>query len=176
MRRSAWVLAAALAVIASPAAAQGVKLVPGEEVVFALDDGTPVGAKRVSTTPNAFEAAVGRHFSSQKPPEAPVTEGLPIPDSDRLPPAPEPVAGKLRFRFVQVPGADHALLVVDNGYAKGLLYRARITSNGRTGPTDVCLVMPGKGGVEHWPYAIASIELSGFELVDWTPEDGVPCK
>jgi len=176
MRGSAWVLAAAAAAIASPAAAQGVKLVPGEEVVFALDGGTPVGAKRASITPNAFEAEVGRHFSGQKPPEAPVTEAVPIPGGDRLPLAPEPEAGKLRFRFLQVPGTDHALLVVDNGYAKGLLYRAQITSNGRTGPTDVCLVMPGKGGVEHWPYAIASIEVSGFELVDWKPEDGVPCK
>lgn len=176
MRRSAWILAAAVTAIASPAAAQGVKLVPGEEVVFTLDGGTPVDAKRASVTPNPFEVAVGRHFSGQKPPEVPVTEGLPIPGSDRLPPAPEPAAGKLRFRFLQVPGTDHAMLVVDNGYAKGLLYHAQITSNGQTGPTDVCLVMPGKGGIEHWPYAIASIEVSRFELVDWKPGDGVSCK
>ena len=103
-------------------------------------------------------------------------EAAPLPNDAGLPPMPVPDPGKLRFRFLQVPGAGHALLIVHNGYRQALLYRARIWAKGGNGPTDVCLVMPGKPGIEHWPYAIAAIEVSAFELVDWKPEDGVPCK
>jgi len=47
---------------------------------------------------------------------------------------------------------------------------------GETSPTDVCLGMPAGIGVEHWPFAIDALELDGFALAPWKPEDGVPCK
>lgn len=176
MRRPAWILAAATMMVASTAMAQGVKLVPGEEVVFTLEGGKPVAPTRSKAKPTPFEAAVGAHLSGQKPPAAPVTEGTPIYDDSGFPAAPVPEAGKIRFRFFQIPGTSHALLVVHNGYALALTYRAQITVKGKTDPTDVCLVMSGKPSVEHWPYAIAAMEVGAFELVDWKEGDAVPCK
>lgn len=156
--------------------AQTVKLMAGEDVVFALHDGAPAGETRTSAALTEYEDMAGRMLSGLKPPEHPVTEGVPITHDSRAPAAPEPEPGKLRFRFFRLPGSAHSLLVVQNGYSQALLYRARISSRGKTSPTDVCLVIPGKSGFEHWPYAIETIEVSGFELVDWKPEDGIPCK
>ena len=158
------------------AQAQAVKLAPGEEAAFSFDGRAPGEDWRAPATPTPFEVAVGREFAGLTPPKAPVPEAAPLPNDAGLPPMPVPDPGKLRFRFLQVPGAGHALLIVHNGYRQALLYRARIWAKGGNGPTDVCLVMPGKPGIEHWPYAIAAIEVSAFELVDWKPEDGVPCK
>lgn len=176
MRKSAWMLAAVSFSVASPALAQGITLARGEEAVLEIDTGGIADAARGPASLTPFEVAVGRQFSGQKPPEAPVAEGIPIHNGDGLPDAPVPDPGKLRFRFFQVPGTDHSMLIVHNGYDQALVYRARITANGRTAATDVCLVMPGKSGVEHWPYAISTIEVSAFELVAWKPEDGLPCK
>lgn len=176
MRKSAWMLAAISVSVATPATAQGITLVRGEEAMLEIDNDGLADAARGPATPTAFELAVGRQFSGQKPPEAPLAQGTPIHNGTGLPDAPVPDPGRLRFRFFQVPGTDHSMLIVHNGYRQGLLYRARITANGKTAPTDVCLVMPGKSGVEHWPYAISAIEVSAFELVDWKAGDGAPCK
>lgn len=156
--------------------AQGITLSRGEEVIVGIEENGLSDAALGPASPTPFELAVGRHLSGQKPPEAPLAEGTPIRDGEGLPAAPVPDPGQLRFRFLQVPGTDHAMLIVHNGYAKGLVYRARITARGKTSPTDVCLVMPGKVGIEHWPYAISAIEVSAFELIDWKPGDGAPCK
>lgn len=174
----AWVLAAVGAALLLPAGAwaQAVRIAPGEEAAFSFDGRTAGEVRRAAAAPTPFEAAVGHEYSGMTPPEAPVPEAAPLPNENRLPPLPIPDPGKLRFRFVLVPGTSHSLLIVLNGYPKALLYRARIWAHGGNGPTDVCLVMPGKPGVEHWPYAISAIEVSAFELVDWKPEDGVPCK
>jgi hypothetical protein len=176
MRSTAWVLAAATLVIAAPAIAQSVKVASGEEAVFALDDGKPGGTTRASTTPTPFEMAIGRQLSGVTPPKSPVTEGAPMQNGTGLPDAPVPDAGKLRFRLLRLPGTKHSLLIVHNGYAQALRYRALITTGGKVQPTDVCLVIPGKSGVEHWPYAIDAIEVGAFQLVNWKPEDGVPCE
>jgi len=169
-------MAAAAMTVASPVLAQGVKLAPGEEIAFALAGDGPSALTRVPAKPTPFEAAVGAHFSGQAPPKAPVTEGGMLYEDDGFPAAPVPEAGKLRFRFLQVPGTSHTMLIVQNGYARALAYRAQITVKGKTNPTDVCLVLPAKPTVEHWPYAIAAIEVDAFELIDWKEGDAVPCK
>jgi hypothetical protein len=176
MRKSAWMLATISVSIASPAMAQGITLARGEEAVLEISDNDLADAARGPTTATPFELAVGRQLGGLKPPEAPVTEGKPMARDSGLPDAPVPTAGEARFRFLPVADTGGSLLIIHNGYAKGLLYQARITSNGKTQPTDVCLVVPGKLGVEYWPYAIGAIEVSAFKLVDWKPEDGVPCK
>lgn len=176
MRGTTGILGAVMMAVTSPAAAQSVKLAMGDEVTFTLDGGKPVEFRKAPAVPNRFETAVGAHFLGLEPPKAPVTEGQAFPGDLELPAAPVPDAGKIRFRFLGVAGSDHAMLVIHNGYGQALIYRARISVRGKAGPTDVCLVMPGKPGIEHWPYAIDAIEVTGFELVPWKPEDGVPCK
>jgi hypothetical protein len=176
MRRSAWMLAAASVSIASPAMAQGITLARGEEAVLEISDNDLADAARGPTSATPFEQAVGRQVGGVKPPQAPVTQGQPMPRDSGLPAAPVPDAGQARFRFLPVPETGGSLLVIHNGYAQALVYQAKITSNDKTQPTDVCLVVPGKLGVEYWPYAISAIEVSAFKLVDWKPEDGVPCK
>jgi hypothetical protein len=176
MRISAWIPAITVLAVSAPAAAQGIRLAPGEEAAFALGDGTPIALKRSPATPSPFEVAAGRHLAKLPTPAAPVTQGMPIRRDDVIPPAPVPAANLLRFRLLGVAGTDHTLLVVENGYAQAMTYRATITVAGKPQATDVCLVMPGKPSVEHWPYAITAVELSGFQLVAWRPEDGIPCK
>lgn len=178
MREWAWIPGsiAALALLPAAAQAQGVSIAAGEEVTLTLRGGVPEGVRRAPATPTPFEAAVGRQFSGMTPPEAPVPEGTPLSDDGSRHAAPVPEPGTLRFRFLQVPGTTHSMLIVHNGYARALVYRARISARGKTEPTDVCLVPPGKIGVEHWPYAITAIEVSAFESVVWKPEDGLPCK
>ncbi len=175
MRWTVPIMAVA-AMAATPAAAQGVKLAPGEEVAFTLDGGAPRDPARASVTPTAFEDAVGRKYSGLTPPPAPVTEGVPIANDGSLPATPTPSPDMLRFRFMRVAGTSHSLLVIHNGYSRALVYRAGMSVQGKKSPTDVCLVMPAGLGIEHWPYAIDALELSGFALVSWKPEDGVPCK
>ncbi|MDG2533557.1 hypothetical protein P6144_07865 [Sphingomonas sp. HITSZ_GF] len=176
MRRSAWALAAVSVSIASPAMAQGVTLARGEEVVLEISDDDLADAALGPASATPFEVALGRQVGGVKLPEAPVTQGQPMPHNSALPAAPVPVAGQARFRFLPVPETGGSLLIIHNGYAKALSYQARITSKGKAQPTDVCLVVPGKLGVEYWPYAISAIEVSAFKLVDWKAEDGVPCK
>ncbi|NYT41558.1 hypothetical protein HZY97_12370 [Sphingomonas sp. R-74633] len=176
MRKTAWGLAVATMAIASPALAQGITLEKGEEAMLAIDDGGTADAARGPATPTPFEVAVGRQLSGIAPPKAPVTEGVPMQNGTGLPDAPVPEAGQLRFRFLPVPGTDHSLLIIHNGYGQALRYRASITRAGKAQPTDVCLVIPGKVGVEFWPFAITAIEVSAFRLVPWKPADGAPCE
>jgi hypothetical protein len=111
----------------------------------------------------------------------------PVPEGDVKMPAepigggaspPPPVRpGSIRFTLRDLPGKSphDAVLVVENGYAQGLRYRAVMRRGDRSAATDVCLVMPGKRSYEHWPYQIDRLDLSDLTLVPWKPEDGLPC-
>ncbi|MEI9852997.1 MAG: hypothetical protein WDN24_21525 [Sphingomonas sp.] len=68
------------------------------------------------------------------------------------------------------------MLVIENGLGGALVYRALIEQGGRTGATDVCLVPPGKLGIEHWPFAIDSIQIHQMRLAAWKPGDPVTCE
>jgi hypothetical protein len=89
---------------------------------------------------------------------------------------PDPIAGgQVRvslFKLTRRDGAVETLLVLENGYNQALRYRARMRSDGRSRPTDVCTVLPRLRGYEHWPHAIERIELSEFELVPY--RQGMP--
>ena len=75
-----------------------------------------------------------------------------------------------------LPGTDHAVLLIENGYDRAFGYRATMHVRGRATPTDVCLVRPHLRGIEHWPYAIESIDLSSFRLVPWREGQQVTCQ
>jgi hypothetical protein len=167
------VLAVAM-VAAVPAQAQ-VRLAMGEEAVFTLDGGAPKVEARGPARTNGYEAFQGQEFASGKRDGANGATGMPMRDDAGNPATPSPQAGKIRVRFTPVSPQGQSMLVIENGYGQGLVYRATIHARGRSAPTDVCLVMPGKVGLEHWPFAIERIELGAFRLVDWKSGDPVPC-
>jgi hypothetical protein len=84
---------------------------------------------------------------------------------------PDPIAGdQVRislFRLTRRDGVVETLLVLENGYDQALRYRARMTSEGRGRPTDVCTVLPRLRGYEHWPQAIERLDLRDFALVPY---------
>jgi len=81
---------------------------------------------------------------------------------------PRPVAqGVVRISLLAVKGRDgkpETLLVLENGYDQAMRYRATMTSGERSVVTDVCSVLPGLRGYEHWPYPIDRIDLSSIRL------------
>jgi hypothetical protein len=89
-----------------------------------------------------------------------------------MPDPPAIVPGQVRLRFLLIAGRE-AELLLENGFDRALVYRARITLAGESRPTDVCVVLPNNRSSEHWPDAIERIDLSDFELVPW-PEGRAP--
>lgn len=167
---------AAAMVCAAPASAQ-VALTTGQGVAITI-----AGNGEVETS-KPHPAALGPHdlaaldqmrIAYQSIPQ---TEGVlpPVVLNSEDHPMPDIVPDKIEIVFVVIGDKDSVLAIL-NGYDRALVYRAKIAVRGKAGPTDVCLVMPGRRGYEHWPYAIERIELTALTLVDWSPEDGIPCK
>ena len=163
----------------APAVAQaeeGVALEPGQSAVLTVagkGEIRVIQRGRGEWTPHDLAAA--RHLVGQPIPEAPVPEATPLPGAPegvRVPPVARDV---INLRFMSVAGR-HTLLIVENGYAGALRYRARMTRDGQTRPTDVCVVLPSNRSYEHWPHPIDRIELSDFALVTWNEGDTPACE
>lgn len=162
MRNAIWIPAAAMMMAAAPAAAQTVTLAPGEGVSVTSPGPAPV-ATRTKASLSPFEAAVVRQFEANLFPDAMGANSATV-SGDGLP-EPEPIApGRFVAKFMAIGGGRATLLVLENGYDQAIAYRARITVKGKSTPTDVCTVLPGKRGFENWPYAIEKIELSAIAL------------
>ena len=155
-----------------------VSLAPGESVTVAIDDGGRVHETARGPAPrlSPFEAAAvwnltnGVYGNAIGPISAPIQVG-----EDGVP-EPQPIApGVVAIKLVSL-GADSTLLVVENGYARGLAYRATMHVSGRARPTDVCEVMPGRFSFEHWPEPIARIDLSRLHLVRWVEGQTPVCE
>lgn len=176
MRASLWTIGLVLAGTAALAQPQGnVALAPGEAITFQFDDGgVPAGSPtRGAAEWTPFDLAAARHLAGLTPPDAPV-QATSIP-ADGSFPDPEPIPpGTLRLRFLSI-AERHSLLVIENGTGQALVYRARMTLDGETRPTDVCLIAPGQHGFEHWPHPIARLDLTDFRFVPWRPGDRQPC-
>lgn len=84
--------------------------------------------------------------------------------SDKPPPQIE--SGHIRFTFASF-GKD-TVLVIENGFPRSFMYRARIGRGSQSAVTDVCQIMPSKRGYEHWPYPIDWIEITDIRPVEWT--------
>lgn len=170
---------AACLTIAAPAAAQetaAVTLAPGESVTVRIDDGGVIGAPergRAEWTP--YDIAAARHLSGIPTPGSAVPYATPLPRGGGIPAEPAVEPGRLQFKFLSIAGR-HSLLAIENGYAQALAYRARMTRGDQTRTTDVCIVIPGRHGYEHWPHTIDRLELSDFRFVAWRPGDPVPCQ
>jgi hypothetical protein len=150
-------------------------LAPGDSIVLHFDEGGRVGPpERAPVQWTPLDVAAARHLSGQPIPDAPVPNAEPLPQ-DLVPEVPSIVPGEIRMRFHDIAGR-HTMLVIENGYGRALVFRARLTTAGRTAPTDVCLVRPNNRSFEHWPEAIIRIELSQLVQVDWREGDPVPCR
>lgn len=170
-----WIMAAAALAVAAPASAQ-VTLAPGQGVTLTF------GGSGEAMASDVHPAALGPHDMDALE-QMRIAYKAAKPKPGVLPPvvmnytdaAPAITPGRIEIVFVVIGEKDSVLAIV-NGYARGMTYRATITTRGRAQPTDVCLVLPGRRGYEHWPYAIEKIELTEFTLVDWAPGDSLPCR
>lgn len=169
------VLAAAAAW--APAQAQQAPLVelnPGDAVTLVFENGRLAGTAPGRAEWNSFDLAVARQLAGRMPPDAPVGSE-PLRDDGSLPERPPVRDGAVRLRFHAIANR-HAMLVVENGYDQALVYRARITLNGRTRATDVCVVPQGQRAFEHWPDPIERLDLADFRFIAWTPGQRPTCE
>jgi hypothetical protein len=168
----ALIIAAAALAATTAVAKQPLELEPGQaaELRVAEAGGHSV-ARRSRAQWAPHDVAAARHMAGQAPPDAPLPTAEALPDEAEVPSAPvAPDAVHLRFLAV----ADrHAMLVVENGYDLALVYRAMMTRNGDSRPTDVCVVPGGTRSFEYWPHPIERIALSDFRLIPW-PEGRPP--
>ena len=164
--------------LAAPAAAQEIpalSLAPGESVTFRFDDGGRVGPpERGRAAWSRFDLVAARHLAGITPPDAPVTEGMPLPATDEARPDPIP-PDVVRVRALSIDGR-HTLLVIENGQGRALAYRARMTTGRGTHPTDVCIVLPRLPSYEHWAFPIERLELSDFRFIPWAPGRAPTCE
>ena len=170
--------AAAIMAVATPAFAQDrlpITLAPEQAITLRLDESGATLARenpgRAEWTP--FDLAVARHLSGITPPKEPAAATA-LPNDGSMPAAPAVQPGRLRIRFLSIAG-QHSILILENGYDRGILFRARMTRDGDTRPTDVCLLVPMQHGFEHWPHPIDRIEISDIRFVPWRRGDPVPC-
>ncbi|HYI48877.1 MAG TPA: hypothetical protein VEX35_10475 [Allosphingosinicella sp.] len=164
---------------AVPAAAQDIPalgLAPGEAATVRFDDGGRVGGpERVPARWSRFDLVAARHLAGMTPPDAPVPVATPMgTPADGTRPDPIP-PGEVRLRFLSIAGR-HSLLVVENGRGQALAYRARMTVNGQTRHTDVCLVLPRLPSYEHWAFPIERLELTDFRFIPWISGRAPTCE
>jgi hypothetical protein len=156
-----------------------IPLTPGETVSFQIDDGGAVAVIRGRAEPlSDYERAALHHTLQTDPALTSGSNALDIRSSDVGMREPPPVSSEvIRVRFLPVGDGGHqSLLLLENGYDRGFVYRARITAHGSGQATDVCLVLPRRRGSEYWPYVIGRIELSGFRLVPWDDTQSPHCE
>ena len=174
------ILLAAAALLALPAApssaADKVSLRPGEMAIVVIDDGGRVSVERggAARPMSDEDRAMVRDLLLNHPeafgPQAALIR------ADLARPAPPVARGEIRFSFIALGERNDTLLIVENGYDRGLRYRAVMSRGSRSEPTDVCVVVPGRRGYEHWPYPIDRIDLGTMTLVPYREGDVPTCE
>ncbi|HEY0311828.1 MAG TPA: hypothetical protein VGC56_04975 [Allosphingosinicella sp.] len=180
MMLAAAALTAAPLVAAAPPPASTVSLASGESIVVRVDsDGAVTAAAPVPAPPltDLDAYSLGKIASTEVPQDAKVLAPAFTLKGEGPPPT-RIARGQIRFTFRDVAGRTphEALLTIENGYRQGLTYTAVIGLGGRSKPTDVCLVLPGKRGYEHWPFPLDRIELANLRLRPWREGDAVTCR
>jgi hypothetical protein len=173
-----WTMAVAVLAMPAAAGAQSVKIARGETVTLIMGDDDALHATEITKTDaTAYEASATAEFRRGDYDAALGANSLPMAADSRAGAlAPRPARGKVVLRFVRSPGKDDSLLSIQNGLGVAVAYRATMTIDGKSQPTDVCIVPPGRLGNEYWPHPIDSLDLANFRLVPWSEGDGVKCE
>jgi hypothetical protein len=174
-------LALLLAAVAAPAQAQRaptLTMEPEAEVTVVLDrEGAPgvvvTQRRRAAWTP--FDLAVARNFVTGAYDAGVGNNSVSTGDAPGIPDPPQILPDGVRIRFMHVAGL-HSELILENGFELALTYRARITVDGVTRPTDVCVVAPNNRSTEHWPEGIERIELYDLYLIPWQVGRRITCE
>ncbi|MBB6185386.1 hypothetical protein [Oleiagrimonas soli] len=82
----------------------------------------------------------------------------------------------LIIRFWNEPGTDDMYLTLHNPLPSTLRYHATMRRSGSYvyEATSVCDILSKRLAIEHWPYPIAALHLSGFSTTG--SEDRVQCR
>ena len=164
-----WGIGAAQAQAAEP-----ITLRPGEAVTVLIDDGGRVttAANKPALPMSAYDRAAVEDLLVNHPEAYGVSSA--VLDAGEPPPI---ASGEVRISLRILPGKEEAtLLILENGYGQGFKYRAAMRQNGRSQPTDVCVVRPWHRSYEHWPYRIDRLDLSGLILVPLRPDQPATCE
>lgn len=147
----------------------------GQALIVTVDDAGEISIVGIEIAPplSALDAAavrdlVANHQGAVGSTAAPVRLELPQP-----PPLPR---DRIRIALVEQGGGKARLLIIQNGYDRGFRYRAALQRGGRSEPTDVCTVLPGIRGYEHWPYKFDRIDLSDLRLVPMREGEPPTCE
>lgn len=164
------------AIAASAAGTSGsVSLRPGEGVTVVIDDGGRASVEKGGAArPMSDEDKAMVRDLLKNHPEAFGPRGAFV-TAEGARPAPPVIRGEIRFSFLTLEGNDR-LLIVENGYERGLRYRAIMHRSGRSEPTDVCVVIPQRRSYEHWPYPIERIDLGAMTLVPYRDGEMPTCE
>lgn len=175
MMRRALLLAATL-IWATPAYAQSEELaiVSGETVTARLDRDAVTLIRREPAQLSELDRRFGSEADRGEHDDAGGATGKPIPSGADDPKPVAAAADTLRFTLAATGGGG-TLLSVANGYDRALAYRATMWIDGKARPTDVCLVLPKRSGIEHWPHRIDRIVLSDLHFMLWMDGDPVTC-
>jgi hypothetical protein len=185
MMRHLLIAVAGLMGLAAPAHAADapgkVSLRPGEQTIVLIDDGGRVTvAKGGPARMSEYDRAAVFELLRNHPDAVGSIAAIHTEDDGHLPPPPPVERGAVRISFLAVAAtgkeSESRLLLVENGYDRGLRYRAIISRSARNEPTDVCVVIPERRGYEHWPYPIDRIELSGLTLFSLREGDPLTCE
>jgi hypothetical protein len=170
-----------LALTAAAANAQTISLHPGETVTLRFEDGNPKFEPSAPAEPmTKYEVyALWRAETQEVPAGVKIVPPVPIMNGEGPPDPPRPTPSCVRLTMRRVPGLkpgtpENTVLFIANGYGSTFAYRAVMHVNGNSAPTDVCGVLPGVPGLEHWAYTIDQLDLSDLHLEP--SSGGVTCQ
>jgi hypothetical protein len=76
-----------------------------------------------------------------------------------------PMTAHFRFSFVPFDGGKQSVLIIENGFPRSFMYKARVGRGSRSMVTDVCELLPNHRSYEHWPYPLDWIDISDIQPV-----------
>jgi hypothetical protein len=171
-------LLAAMAAWAAPASAEPqatIRLASGQTATIVSGPDGLSSSRGPDAAFPPYEAAVGRQFSGGMYDDA-TGQKVATVGGDELPEAAPIARNSVRMHFARIDGGKQAMLVVQNGYDQGFVYRAKVRFEGAWRTADVCLVIPGRYAFEHWPVAVDEVELSEFRFEPWQEGDSPHCE
>lgn len=157
-------------------------IVPGESVEIRLDEQGAISVVSSQPASDVLTPSIAANLVATFLPGG-VGEGATerdvIPLSNMEKPVP-PSPGTLRVSFIQAPGREDMILVIQSGLEARVRYDAAMMVAGQEGlgwaQTSVCRVMPSLLAFEHWPFPIYALHLGGFRLEPDAPAREMVCE